>query len=93
MFFEVSLFVYLPVYLKKILKSFGQILMTFYGKIVTMAQGKDDLILVMIWITIWIQEFRIFFIIALISKIGAVGTWLRPVLSKCFCCIWFQGTL
>ena len=58
--------------------------MTFYGKILTIAQGKDDLILVMIWNTIWIQEFlKGFFMIALISKTGAVGAWLRHVLSKC----------
>ena len=67
----------------------------------TVAQGKDDYILVLIWITVWIQEFlKRYFIIALIGHILEVlgleggllsaGVFLDYYQStyNVFCVIW-----
>ena len=60
------------------LKSDGWILMKFSGIVQNGTLGTDYEILVVILITIWIQEiFNRFLIIVLISNIGGVGAWQR----------------
>ena len=50
-----------------------------------MVQITDDFMLVVIHITVWIQEFlKDFFLIALNSIIGGVLPWRMCVLSKCY---------
>ena len=57
-----------------------------------MAQRMDDQRLVVIWITLWIQEFyEGFFIIVLISYIRCIGLWGRSVLPECYSS--FKGVL
>ena len=50
-----------------------------------MAHGTDDYILVVIQITVWIQEFfRASFITVVISYIGVTVSWRRSTLSESF---------
>ena len=49
--------VYLFVCLHHNSKSYGQMLVIFFSEMSPMAQGIDYLILVVVWIIIWIQEF------------------------------------
>ena len=48
---------HLCVCLQNNLKTYEQILMEFSGNVNKMAEGRDDLILLVIEITMWIQEF------------------------------------
>ena len=79
----------LSVYLQHNRKSYGWIFIKLSGKL-TMEEGTDVSILVLIWIPIWIQEsFKRLLIIALIGR----GVYSLSVLVyQCFSSKWYWNT-